>query len=211
MARARRLLDTAAMRALAAPLLVSLAVVVALGPALGDELDPVERTMLDPLREQALHPRELIARLQLAPTAVIADVGAGPGFLTLPLAAAVPRGRVIATDVRAEYLATLARRARAAGVANVETRVVPADRPALDAASIDLALLCQVDQYLPDRVAYLRELKRALKPHGRVVLVNYARFRDADLAAARAASLRVVDEWAPSPPFFVLTLSGESP
>jgi len=123
----------------------------------------------------------------------------------------VPRGRVIATDVRGDYLATAARRARAAGLSNVETRVVPRDRPALDVASIDLAFVCQVDQYLPDRVAYLRELKRALKPGGRVALVNYARFRDADLAAARAASLRVADEWAPSPPFFVLVLAGDSP
>ena len=43
----------------------------------------------------------------------------------------------------------------------------------------------------------------------KLVLVNYARYRDADLAAARAASLVTVDEWAPSPPFFMLVLTKE--
>jgi ubiquinone/menaquinone biosynthesis C-methylase UbiE len=162
--------------------------------------------MLDPLREQALHPHELVAQLHLAPDAVVADVGAGVGFLTLELAHAVPRGRVIATDIRADYLAVNERRAKQAGIANLETRVVPADRPALPDHSVDVALLCQVDHALRDRAGYFAALVPALRPGGRIVLVNYARYREPDLEAARAAGLRVVDQWTPSPPFFMVAL-----
>jgi hypothetical protein len=113
---------------------------------------------------------------------------------------------VIATDVRADYLALAAGRARQAGLSNVETRATPADDPRLAAGEIDHALLCQVDQRLPDRARYFRRLTAALKPRGKLALVNWARFRDADLAAAREAGLRVVDEWSPTPPFFLLVL-----
>ena len=162
--------------------------------------------MLDPLREEGLHTSALISRLKLPADAVVADVGAGPGFLTLPLARAVPQGRVIATDVKLDYLAIAQSRARQAGLSNVETRVTPADDAQLHDGEVDLALLCQVDQLLPDRARYFRRLTVALKPQGRIALVNWARFRDADLAAAREAGLRVVDEWTPTPPFFALVL-----
>src|SRR5438105_5885682 len=82
-------------------------------------LDPQGRAMLDPIRTQALHPEELVTRLHLAPDATVADVGAGPGFLTLYLARAVPKGQVIAADIRDDYLAVTAARAARAGLSNV--------------------------------------------------------------------------------------------
>jgi predicted O-methyltransferase YrrM len=171
------------------------------------ELDAAGRVLLDPLRLLALRPTELVARLGLPPTATVADLGAGPGFLTLPLLRAVPQGRVVATDRRATYLTVAARRAAAAGLGNLETRVTGADAPSFGERSIDLALLCQVDHLVPDRAAYLKALTPSLRPGGHIVLVNSARYRDAALAAAGAVSLRVVDEWAPSRPFFVLVLA----
>ena len=174
---------------------------------LAPHLDGQGQAMLDPLREEALHPREVIERLRLPRNAVVADVGAGPGFWTLPLARAVSDGSVVALDGRADYLAIAAERARQAGGANVQTRLVPPNDAQLRARSVDLILLAQVDQYLGDRVSYFASLAAALRPGGRLVLVNYERFRAPDVAAARAAKLRVVDEWQPSPPFFVLVLA----
>jgi ubiquinone/menaquinone biosynthesis C-methylase UbiE len=173
-------------------------------------LDGQGRAMLDPLREQALHPAALVARLAPAPTATVVDVGAGPGFLTLPLARAVPRGRVIAGDVRDDYLQVAAQRARDAGLRNVETRVWPRDRSLLDPRSVDLAILCQVDQLLPDRAAYLAQLAPALKPGGRVVVINLERHRAAVLAAAAQAGYRLVDEFRPSPPYVAVVLTAPS-
>jgi 2-polyprenyl-3-methyl-5-hydroxy-6-metoxy-1,4-benzoquinol methylase len=184
--------------------------VCAMGIARADtpppELDSQGRMMLDALREEALHPRELIARIGLRAGDVVADVGAGPGFLTLPLARALPKGRVLATDVQPTYLAVLTRRATAAGVRNVQTRVVRPDEPGLEPKAFDVILLCQVDHYLKDRAAYLSALVPALRPGGRIVLVNYTRYRDADRVAAQAAGLQIVDEWTPSPPFFMMAV-----
>ena len=165
--------------------------------------------MLDPIRVEALHPSELVARLGLRPDATISDIGAGPGFLTLLLAQAVPRGHVIATDVRPAYLAVLTKRAAQAGLRNVKTRLVSSDAPGLEPHSVDLAILCQVDHYLRDRGRYLAALAETLRPRGRIVLVNYARYRAADLEAARSASLRVIEGWNPSPPFFAMVLSSK--
>jgi 2-polyprenyl-3-methyl-5-hydroxy-6-metoxy-1,4-benzoquinol methylase len=182
-----------------------LALLVGRGQA--HELDAQGQQMLSPLREQTLHPTELIARLHLRRSDVVADVGAGPGFLTLQLARAV--SRVIATDIREQYLAVLTQRAREAGVTNIETRVVAADQPGLERASIDVALVCQVDHYLRDRTSFFAALKTALRPGGRIVLVNYERYHAADTEAARAVKLRPVEEWAPSPPFFVMVLTAD--
>jgi SAM-dependent methyltransferase len=173
----------------------------------GEELDAQGRNMLDPLRNEALRPSELIKRLNLAPDLVIADIGAGPGFFTLPLAHAVPKGYVLATDIRDDYLAFLLQRARREKLANVRIERVPPDDPALAPRSIDVAFLCQVDHYLRNRQRYFEAIIPALKPGARIVLVNYQRYRAADLEAATRVGLHVVSEWAPSPPFFMMVLA----
>jgi ubiquinone/menaquinone biosynthesis C-methylase UbiE len=167
-------------------------------------LDVPGQAMLHPARAQALRPTELIARLGIASDATVADVGAGPGWLTLPLARAVPRGRVIATDIRADYLTVAAQRADEAGLDNVEMRVVAADDPGLAGTSIDLALLCQVDAYLPDRARYFARLARSLRAGGRLAIVSQRRHREAVLDAARQAGFTLTDEWAPSPGYVLV-------
>lgn len=172
--------------------------------------DPATKMLLDPLRNEALQPEKLIGWLGLQKSAVVADIGSGPGFLTLPLARAVPAGRVIATDVNPRFLATLAERAAQAGLHNIETRRTAPDDPELASGSIDLALLCQVDQFLPNRADYFRALVRALEPGGRIALVNFQRFQKDDRAAAAEAGLKVIAEHEPSPPFFLLLLAPKS-
>ncbi len=114
-------------------------------------------------------PERVIAALGLVPGERIADVGAGRGYFTFRLAAAVgPTGRVVATDIDDHALATL----RASATANVEVRKVTAADPGLEPASYDLVFLSEVDQYLPDRVDYLRRLGAALAPHGRIAVTN---------------------------------------
>ncbi len=174
-------------------------------------LDGPGRAMLDPSRREALPPAALIERLGLRPDSVVADVGAGPGFFTLELASAVPHGHVLATDIRPDYLAVLEARAHAAHARNVRTLLVRPDTSGLEPGSFDLIWLCQVDHYLRDRTAYLAELGAALRPQGRIAVVNYLRFREANRAAARSASLEEVDAWNPSPSFFLLVLRPRTP
>lgn len=141
-----------------------------------------------------LRPDLLLPRLAVPVGGTVADLGAGPGYLTLPLARAVGGGRVIATDVDRAALATLRDRARAAGWGNVETRAVAADDPGLSPSSIDLALLCHVDALLPDRAAWLSRLAPALRPGARLAVVGYAPGRGDLLAAASRAGYDLVDE-----------------
>ncbi|HUB05710.1 MAG TPA: class I SAM-dependent methyltransferase [Myxococcales bacterium] len=181
-----------------------LAIAVAPGGPSVAGLSPPERRMLDPMRERLLRPEVLLDALALRGDESVADVGAGPGFFTLRLARRLPRGRVIAIDVDGPALAVLQRRAAAAGLRNVETRQVGPEDPGLAPASMALAFLCQVDQYLPDRARYFRALRRALRPGGRLVLVNYRRFEALDRDAATAAGFHAVLAAVAPPGYFVL-------
>lgn len=144
-------------------------------------------------------PDKIIAGLELAPGQHVADVGAGRGFLTTRLVAAVgARGHVVATDIDGAALAAIPH------AAGVETRVVAADDPGLEPGAYDRILVAEVDHYLGDRTDYLRRLARALKPGGFIAVENRLPYRAPLVAAAIAAGLRVTDV-APAPPvhFFV--------
>jgi cyclopropane fatty-acyl-phospholipid synthase-like methyltransferase len=144
--------------------------------------------------EQYRAPQTILAGLALAPGQRVADVGAGRGFLTTRLAAAVgARGHVVATDIDAAALAAIPRDAV------IETRVVGAADPGLEAGAYDRILVAEVDHYLADRADYLRRLARALKPGGFIAVTNRLSFRAPLVAAAEAAGLRVRD-LAPAPP-----------
>src|SRR5258706_5537768 len=120
---------------------------------------PAASAMLAAERARLLPVEKVLPRLAIAPGATVADLGAGPGYLTLPIGRAVARrGRVIATDVDRAALAQLRDRARAEGLANIETVVVSAGDPGLAPSTIDLALVCHVDAFLPDRAAWLARL-----------------------------------------------------
>jgi SAM-dependent methyltransferase len=170
-------------------------------------MDGETRAMLHPRRLPLLDLPALFRRLELPPNAVIADVGAGPGLLTLAFAREVPKGKVIATDIRRDLLDILISRAAAERIDNIETLLVSADQPGLAPRSADVIILCQVDHYLPDRRQYFRALAGVLRPGGRIVLLNYRQYRDQALEDAKASSLHILDEWRPSRPFYATILA----
>jgi hypothetical protein len=95
-------------------------------------------------------------------------------------------------------------RAESDGITNVTTRLARPDAPGFAAGSKDVVIMCQVDQYVPDRAAYFKALVPTLRSGGKLAVLNQARFRDLDEAALRAAGWRVIASWSPSPPFFAL-------
>jgi predicted methyltransferase len=164
--------------------------------------DAVDRAARDRFR----HPDRLVAALGLTPGQRVADVGAGPGYLTFRLADAVgPAGRVVATDVDDSALAAL--RAHQPARAAVVIRKVAPDDPGLEPASYDLVLLSEVDHYLPDRVEYLRKLRAALAPGGRIAVTNRRGFRASLIVAAERAGYRVAGEVTDLPIHFLIFLS----
>jgi predicted methyltransferase len=138
-------------------------------------------------------PDLLLAALELGLGQRVADVGAGRGYLTHRLAAAVgPAGRVVATDVDAAALAAIG--PDRAGSAPIERRVVEPRDPGLEPGRYHRVLLAQVDHLLADRVAFLTAVRRALVPGGRVLVSNRLPHRAGLLAAVEPAGFRVVAE-----------------
>lgn len=127
-----------------------------------------------PERETEERPDTVIRLLNLKGGDSVADIGAGSGYFTRRLARAVgPRGHVLAVDIQPQMLADLTNRLVRAGITNVSA-VLGADRdPGLPPASIDLALLVDVYHELEYPFEMMVAIARALKPGGRVVLVEY--------------------------------------
>lgn len=127
-----------------------------------------------PEREEEEAPSKAIALLQLRPGDVVADVGAGSGYMTVKLARAVgPSGRVLAVDVQPEMIERLTERMRAEMIANVTPILGATDDPKLPAGSVDLELMVDVYHELAAPQRMLQHLRAALKPGGRLVLLEY--------------------------------------
>lgn len=104
----------------------------------------------------------------------VADIGAGSGYFTVRLAERVgPSGRVYANDLQPEMLKMLGARLAREAVANVTMVHGAIDDPKLPALSIDLALMVDVYHELSEPQAMLRAIRAALKPGGRLVLLEY--------------------------------------
>lgn len=125
----------------------------------------------DPARDAWQQPQQIIRALELAPDALVADIGAGTGYFTVRLAQAVPRGRVFAVDIEAAMVAHLAERMAREGIRNVEAIQGTYDSPNLPVA-VDAVLLVNVQSLVVDPGDYFERLKARLKPGARVAIVS---------------------------------------
>ena len=124
-----------------------------------------------PERADREQPDRVLDALHLDPHATVADVGAGTGYFSLRLARRV--ARVLATDLQPEMLALLAANARRDHLTNIETIRGGEHDAGLPAGCCDLVLLVDVYHELSDPPSVMAGIKRALAPHGRLVLVEY--------------------------------------
>jgi SAM-dependent methyltransferase len=125
-----------------------------------------------PDRAEWQKPDEVVAALRLRPGGIVADAGAGPGYFALRLARAVgPSGRVYGIDAEPRMLELLARRARDAGLGNVEP-VRTFDVP-VPPAPCDAVLVVNAYHHFPDGPGTLRALAGGLAPAGRLAVIDY--------------------------------------
>ncbi|MCK6544465.1 class I SAM-dependent methyltransferase [Myxococcota bacterium] len=104
----------------------------------------------------------------------VADVGAGTGYFSVRLARAVPRGEVIATDLQPEMVRFVSERARREQLPNLRAVLATPTDSGLAASSVDRILVVHVWHHLPGRSEYARGLSTALRPGGRLFVVDFS-------------------------------------
>lgn len=125
-------------------------------------------------RDQEEDPDHAVDVLKLQKGAIVADIGAGSGYITEKLSKKVgPMGRVYATDIQPGMIDLLNRRIAKRKLANVTPILSAQDDPRLPVEAIDLVIMVDVYHELAQPQLMLRHVKASLKPGGRLVLVEY--------------------------------------
>ncbi len=128
----------------------------------------------DPERLRWLPPDEVLALLNIVPGDVIADIGAGTGYFSLPMAErAGNTGLVIAVDAQAEMFDWIRRKMEASGISNIQMVYAEAQATTLPRKSCDLVFMANVWHEFPDRVVVLAEAAHILKPGGRLAILDW--------------------------------------
>lgn len=124
-------------------------------------------------REQEERTDLLAGALNLKPTDVVADIGAGTGYFSFRLARLVPQGKVLAVDIQPEMIEYLNAGKRKAKTPNVEPVLGTITDPKLPANSVDVALMVDAYHEFSNPREMIDNIVKSLRPGGRVVLVEY--------------------------------------
>ncbi len=127
-------------------------------------------------REVFARRKEIVAACEIQPGQTVADMGAGTGLFTRMFAETVGMdGRVIAVDIAQKFLDHIQKTTREAGQRNVATVLCKADSTELPPGSVDIAFICDTYHHFEFPQKTMASLHRALKPGGRVILVDFRR------------------------------------
>ena len=134
---------------------------------------------------------EILAACELKPGMMVADIGAGTGLFTRPLAAkAAPGGKVFAVDITGKFVEHVEKTCREQGLDNVETILSTPTSAKLPPASTDLVFTCDTYHHFEYPFKMLASIHQALRPDGRLIIIDR---KDAS-AHARAGQATVKKE-----------------
>ena len=139
----------------------------------------------DPSRDEWQKPHEVVMALDLKSTDVVADIGAGTGYFARRFAHHA--AKVYAVDIDEKLLAIAGKDAPP----NLTTVLAAPDDPRLPDHSVDTVFFCDVLHHIDNRAAYYPKLARALKPGGRIVVID---FYDKPLPVGPPPSMKLSDE-----------------
>jgi cyclopropane fatty-acyl-phospholipid synthase-like methyltransferase len=130
----------------------------------------------DPARDAYQKPHEVLMALGLKDGERIADIGAGSGYFSLRFAQHVDAGGlVLAVDINPDMIVHLNRRIRDSRIENIRTILASAEDPLLAPSSVDKIFICDTWHHIQNHAEYLEVLKKALKPGGQVIIIDFQR------------------------------------
>jgi ubiquinone/menaquinone biosynthesis C-methylase UbiE len=146
-------------------------------PRHGKLFAPLDLGLLEgPDRDLWQMPDRIMDTLGIAEGSVVADIGAGGGWFTIRLARRVGAGGIVfAEDIQPQMLEATMRRVAREGLHNVRRVLGTAEDPRLPAAGLDAVLIVDTYHELDNPDALLRNIAIALKPQGRVGVVDFKR------------------------------------
>ena len=145
----------------------------------GKQFDPGKAEVLFSEERRTLLPTEAVLQhLKLNSADAVADLGAGNGYFTIPMAKKVD-GPVYAVDIEPKMLALLKERAAKEGLGNVEYIVSDLENIPLSEGSVDKVMAAFVIHEVPDVAKAIHEAKRVLKPGGTLMIVEWEKVETA--------------------------------
>lgn len=128
----------------------------------------------DPARDAWQRPADVVAVMEISPGMTVADVGAGTGYFEPHLSLAVgDKGKVLALDLEPDMVRYIRERAARERLANVSAAVVAEDDPKLAPSSVDRILVVNTWHHIAARGVYAKHLRDALRPGGKLVVVDF--------------------------------------
>ena len=116
----------------------------------------------------------VIESLTIAPGSKVADIGAGSGLFSRPIAEHIrPGGIVYAIDIDPGLLKIIDRRSTEAGLKNIQTVLGAADDPKIPEA-VDRAFICDALHHIGNQAAYFKTLAKYIKPGGRIAVIDFS-------------------------------------
>ena len=143
------------------------------------------KVLEDPSRDEWQKPHGVVMALNLKPTDTIADIGAGTGYFARRFA--MHAGKVYAVDIDQKLLDIAGKDAPA----NLKTVLATADDPRLPDGSVNVIFFCDVLHHIENRAAYYPKLAKALKPGGRIVVIE---FYKKDMPIGPPPSMKLSDD-----------------
>jgi SAM-dependent methyltransferase len=126
-----------------------------------------------PSREAEEQPSKIINAIDLKPNDVVADIGAGTGYFSFRIAPLIPKGKVFAVDIQPEMLDIIKSLKQEKNISNVEPILATVSNPNLPPESVDLAIMVDAYHEFEYPLEVMQGIVKALKPGGRVILVEY--------------------------------------